>query len=122
MKIFKSYDGTNPVDELAFSRTVKCLSKVNWNRTKDCNNHLEYHGYSDGNMVKAINSRHPMIYSHYQLSFSHKDNRAYLENNNSSSWMIVFDSHKECKDFKKLIFNKFFNTAKQKKNNKTKNL
>ena len=115
MKIYKNINIDEPhlIDEVSFNHTRLCLSNVNWNRTRDCNNHLEYHGYSNSNMIKAINSKHPMIYSHYNISFSSKDNSAYLQNNKSSSWIIKFNSKQECKNFKKEIFKKFFNTINQ---------
>lgn len=116
MKVFKNSNCTYPVSESSFTRTLKCMSNANWNRTRSWNKRIEYHGYSNGNMAKAINSRHPMIYSHYALYFYLENNTALIENNNSSYWFIRFDTIVECKNFKRNVLKKFFNTANQKMN------
>ena len=113
MKVFKDTERTTIANETLFKRTLSCLANVNWNRTRNCNNRIEYHGYSDRNMEKAVNSKHHLIYSHYAISFLN-NKTAYIENNNSSIWLVDFDSVTECQKFKKNIFKKIFYVASQK--------
>ena len=113
MKIFKNIDETCPVSETSFKRTLDSLARANWNKTYSSDSTLDqYHGYSDKNMAKAVNAKWPYCYSHYSVQFL-TSRRLFIENNQSSGWLVVFDTVNECKRFKQNVFKKFFKTASQ---------